>query len=173
MLPPQPEDELKMMQELVRNGTERCSIGATVLWIYPDVSFHTQRFITEKPTLGSWGVYDWGTMPYDITLQGTTGISGLRNLDTDPQSIRQIRPMHGSNFSVLDFRYPGRFQGALKVRVLDVQDSRTSQNKFIWYTIALKVYPDFVSSYRKISTTPTPGPDQALTYPNRKGPSVT
>lgn len=161
--------EQQYIHDLVRPAYERCSIGGCTLYLYPDIQYHTQRFITEKPTLGSWGVYDWGVMPYEFTLQGTTGISGLHNLDTDDDSIRTIRPLFKRDFSLLDFRYPGRFPGARKVRVLDIQDSRTSQNKFIWYTILLKEYPSFQPTYQKISTTPSPRPDQTLTYPQRRG----
>lgn len=156
-----PQQEQQYLRDLSNNALEVASIGGCSLWLYPDLRYHTERYISEQATLGTWGVYDWGVMPYEFTLQGTTGIAGIHKLDTDKDSMRTFRPLFKTGFDLVDFRYPARFPGARKVRVLTMEDSITSVNKFWWYTITLKEYPSYQSSYRKVSTVSNPTTSQS------------
>ena len=159
--PVNPQLQQQYLTDLVHSGLDRVSIGGFIFWINPDLKYHTERFYTEVPTLGTWGFYDWGVQPYEFTLTGTTGTAGLHNLDTDDNSMRTIRPLFKTSPALVDFRYPNRFPGARKVRVLMIEDSYTSQNKFYWYTITLKEYPSSQTAYAKVSTTSAPSEAQS------------
>lgn len=155
------DQESQLLALLVNSPLDRVSIGGCILWINPDLRYHTERNYNEQATLGTFGYYDWGVLPYEFTLTGTTGISGINNLETDKNSIGTVRPTFSVGPTELDFRYPARFKGSRKVRVLMIEDTYTKDNKFFWYSITLKQYPPSKTSYSLLSTTTAQTPAQA------------
>lgn len=165
-------DRMKWLREHTKG--QRVQLGPYKFWINPASIDHTTEWLyAEAPTLGGgWGVWDFGTKPYEFTLEGTTGTMGEFDID-DKTGLASVAPRFNVANKRTKLTIPGRT--SWDVYVIRIQDHIAAEKpNFYYYTIDLKVYGEAKSSYTKVYaassvTNSVPGPVTKAPTSNTKG----
>lgn len=142
--------EQERLQWLItHNRALRCQLGGYRFWINPDsITFLREWLYAEAPTVGGYGVWDFGTKPYQFTLVGSTGTMGEFDID-DKTALGGVHPRFNTPNRMTTWSIPGR--GKWNVRVVSIEDHVSKEKPHAYfYTISLRVYDEAKASYVKV-----------------------
>jgi|SRR5579885_2859872 len=132
---------------LAEHSFQPCSLsdGKTLVVFHVNpTSWHyeTEALYYEAPAYAGLVRWDYGTKPFPLTLQGTTGNAGRAAAPGGLYDLEIFRPQHGRILPMLTLSYPARFHGTWQVRVNYMSDD-ISENRSLYhaYEMRFTVYP--------------------------------
>lgn len=124
---------------------ERATLNGVRFYIDPqELQYTHEWYHQEVGTRTGFGRWNYGLKPVTITLRGTTGTAGRRNMPGQDLEamIQKFMPLVGSRDIPVPFEFKPRFDHTLMVYVNRFNDSMTSDSPlYHFYDIELMEAP--------------------------------